>query len=71
MPPEEAEKPKYKTERWSQLISIGRTTASQINLVLLKEALEENEADPLLALKAKKKPWEMFFDPELLVEEHK
>jgi hypothetical protein len=28
------------------------------------------EADPLPARKAQKKPWELLYDPELLLEEH-
>ena len=61
---EEEEKPKYTNEKWSQLIAIGRTNASEISLVRLADALEENLMDPLPARKSKRKPWAIVFDPE-------
>ena len=67
---EEFELPKNKNEKWSQVITIGKTAASQINLVCLQDALEEHNADPLPAIKSKKKPWEMVFDPEQLLKDH-
>ena len=33
--------------------------------------MEEMQADPLPPRKTQKKPWELLYDPDLLLEEHK
>ena len=52
------------------MISIGKATAAQINLVSLVDALEEHNTDPLQPARSKKKPWEMIYDPDQLIIEN-
>ena len=46
------------------------STASTVNLVPLQFDFDEMEVDPLAPRKAQKKPWELLYDPELLLEEN-
>ena len=52
------------------MIQIGLSTASTVSLVPLQFDFDEMEVDPLAPRKAQKKPWELLYDPELLLEEH-
>ena len=61
---------KFTNMRWTKIIKIGVSTASTVILCLLQDDYDYMEADPLPARKAQKKPWELLYDPELLLEEH-
>ena len=62
------QEPKFKNQRWTRVIQIGVTAASQISLPSLQEDWDELQAEPLQSRKAQSKPWRLLFDPDLLQE---
>ena len=52
------------------MLELGVATPSSTSLCLIREELDMLEMDPLPPRKAQKKPWELLYDPELLLEEH-
>ena len=62
------QEPKFKNQRWSRVIQIGVTAASQICLPSLQEDWDELQQSPLPPRKTQSKPWRLLFDPDLLKE---
>ena len=62
------QEPKFKNQRWTRVIQIGVTAASQITLSSLQEDWDELQAEPLPPRKNQSKPWRLLFDPDLLKE---
>ena len=62
------QEPKFKNQKWTRVIQIGVTAASQIRLSCLQEDWDELQAEPLNPRKQQSQPWRLLFDPDLLKE---
>ena len=52
------------------MIQIGVSAVGSIHLSSIQEDFDQMKADPLAPGRATQKPWELLYDPELLVEVH-